>query len=75
MGFGTSIGAGALRPLAAKFPVATGGSWVLEGNMRQVAGHLFTQGLWAFELVSVLILVAMVGAIVVAKHRGGSRRA
>ena len=36
-------------------------------NVKNVSALMFTDYLWAFELVSFLILVAIVGAIVIAK--------
>ncbi len=36
-------------------------------NVRNVAASLFTDYLWSFELISILILVSIVGAVVIAK--------
>ncbi|MBI3287738.1 MAG: NADH-quinone oxidoreductase subunit J [Chloroflexi bacterium] len=41
----------------------------LGGNTEALGRLLFTQYLFAFEVVSVLLLVAMVGAVVLAKRR------
>ena len=35
-------------------------------NVKNVSAFMFTDYLWAFELISFLILVAIVGAIVIA---------
>jgi NADH-quinone oxidoreductase subunit J len=39
----------------------------LDENVKNISALMFTDYLWAFELVSFLILVAVVGAIVIAK--------
>jgi len=39
------------------------------GTLEQVGGLLYTRWLLPFEAVSLLLLVAMVGAVVVAKPR------
>jgi NADH-quinone oxidoreductase subunit J len=39
----------------------------LNENVKNVSALMFTDYLWAFELVSFLILIAIVGAIVIAK--------
>jgi NADH-quinone oxidoreductase subunit J len=41
------------------------------GNLEAVGFRLFVDALLPFEIVSVLLLVAMVGAIVLARDRGG----
>ncbi len=41
-----------------------------EGNIEQVARSLFTQFLWPFELVAVLLVIAVVGAVVLARRSG-----
>jgi len=57
-------GAGALRlPLAAP-PPASG-----PGNTETLAGVLFSEYLLPFELASVLLLVAIVGSVIMAKKR------
>jgi NADH-quinone oxidoreductase subunit J len=40
-----------------------------EGNTEQIAGVLFSQYLLPFEIASVLLLVAVVGSVVMAKKR------
>jgi NADH-quinone oxidoreductase subunit J len=40
-----------------------------EENVKNVAASMFVDYLWAFELVSFLILAAVIGAIVIAKKR------
>lgn len=52
------LGPPGARPIAADF-----------GTVRAVGRLLFTQYLLPFEITSVLLLVAMVGAVVVAKQR------
>ena len=42
-------------------------------NLRQLGLALFNQYLLPFEVTSILLLVAMVGAIVLTKKRKGSR--
>lgn len=37
-------------------------------NTRNVAALMFTDYLWAFELIGFLIIAAMIGAVVIAKH-------
>lgn len=39
------------------------------GTVEQVATVLFTKYLYPFELTSILLLVAMIGAVILAKHR------
>jgi NADH-quinone oxidoreductase subunit J len=43
-----------------------------EGAIAPVAGPLFREYLLAFEITSVLLLVAVVGAVVLAKRRDGT---
>jgi NADH-quinone oxidoreductase subunit J len=38
-------------------------------NVVQIARLLFTDHLWAFEITSVLLVIAVVGAVVLARHR------
>jgi NADH-quinone oxidoreductase subunit J len=38
-------------------------------NVTQIARLLFTDYLWAFEITSVLLVIAVVGAVVLARHR------
>ena len=48
--------------------VATEASTALGGNVEQVGWLLYTDYLIPFELASILLLVAMIGAIVLAKR-------
>jgi len=57
---------GAARPI----PPAATAEPVVGGNTRAVASALFTGYLLPFEIVSIYLLVAMVGAIVLAKKEG-----
>ena len=41
-------------------------------NIRQVAWWVFTDYVWAFQLTGLLLTVAVVGAVVLARQRGGS---
>lgn len=41
------------------------------GNVRSVATELFTKYVWPFELVAGLLVVAVVGAVVLARGNGG----
>jgi NADH-quinone oxidoreductase subunit J len=40
------------------------------GNIQRVARTMFTDFLWAFELTAVLLVIAVVGAVVLARHSG-----
>ena len=40
-------------------------------NIRQVAWWVFTDYVWAFQLTGLLLTVAVVGAVVLARHRRG----
>ncbi|WP_426574315.1 NADH-quinone oxidoreductase subunit J [Aquihabitans sp. McL0605] len=41
----------------------------LTPNVEQLARSLFTDYLWAFEITSVLLIIAVVGAVTLARHR------
>jgi NADH-quinone oxidoreductase subunit J len=41
-----------------------------EENVKNVAATMFVEYLWAFELISFLIMAAVIGAVVIAKKRG-----
>ena len=41
-------------------------------NIRQVAWWVFTDYVWAFQLTGLLLTVAVVGAVILARHRPGS---
>ena len=49
-------------------PVATAAASPVQGNVEQIGWLLYTDYLIPFEVASVLLLVAMVGAIVLAKR-------
>jgi NADH-quinone oxidoreductase subunit J len=49
-------------------PVAAGGTLPVTGNTEQVGWLLYTNYLIPFEIASMLLLVAMIGAIVLAKR-------
>ena len=51
-------------------PVAARGNAAALGSVRALGGVLFTDYMFAFEATSVLILVAMVGAVVLARREG-----
>jgi NADH-quinone oxidoreductase subunit J len=40
------------------------------GNIQRVARTMFTEFLWAFELTAVLLVIAVVGAVVLARRSG-----
>jgi NADH-quinone oxidoreductase subunit J len=40
------------------------------GNVRRVAEYLFTDFLWAFEITAVLLVIAVVGGVVLARRSG-----
>ena len=48
---------------------AAAGSAVAEGNVERLADTLFSQYLLPFEIASILLLVAVVGSVVMAKKR------
>ncbi|MFO1475669.1 MAG: NADH-quinone oxidoreductase subunit J [Verrucomicrobiota bacterium] len=56
-----------LKALRASAPVATSGSAGAEGGPVALGRLLFTQYLLPFELVSVILLVAMIGVILLSK--------
>jgi NADH-quinone oxidoreductase subunit J len=60
-----------LRSGAPDVPVAAGGESV--SDVRALGRLLFTNYVFAFEATSVLILVAMVGAVVLARREGDQR--
>ncbi len=55
--------------LAAPSPFGVAGGGEALGNTEQVSRLLFSQYLLPFELASILLLVAIVGAVVMAKRR------
>jgi len=54
---------------AFQFPPAPAAAPATEGNTEQIATVLFSQYLLPFEIASVLLLVAVVGSVVMAKKR------
>jgi NADH-quinone oxidoreductase subunit J len=40
------------------------------GNIRRIAEYLFTDFLWAFEITAVLLVIAVVGGVVLARRSG-----
>ncbi|MCA2962046.1 MAG: NADH-quinone oxidoreductase subunit J [Silvanigrellales bacterium] len=65
---GTKVGHGFLRsafqPTNARAPF-----FPEPENLKNVAALMFTDYLWAFELISFLILAAIIGAVVISKKR------
>ena len=55
----------ALKPLAGPDLDAERG-----GNVRQLSEQLFTHYLWAFEITAVLLVIAVVGGVVLARRSG-----
>jgi len=49
-----------------------GGEAIYYGTVKHVGQSLFTKYLLPFELLSILLLVAIIGAVVLAKGRLGS---
>ncbi|MEX2262925.1 MAG: NADH-quinone oxidoreductase subunit J [Bryobacteraceae bacterium] len=66
MAYFINLGAGSFQ-LAAGLPAAA--STASQGNVEQVADVLFSEYLLPFEIASVLLLVAVVGSVVMAKKR------
>ena len=52
-------------------PVASRGDVIAVSSVREVGRTLFTDYMFAFEATSILILVAMVGAVVLARQERG----
>ena len=52
-----------------QLPAASPGSGIPEGNTERLAQALFSEYLLPFEIASVLLLVAVVGSVVMAKKR------
>ena len=86
-GFGTDkVATGQPAAVAPEFDSCTGVPKALEGsaaaiacdgpepisNIRQVAWWVFTDYVWAFQLTGLLLTVAVVGAVILARHRGGA---
>jgi NADH-quinone oxidoreductase subunit J len=64
------LGWALMRASELEVPVAGRGDAAAIGSVRQVGGVLFTDYMFAFEATSILILVAMVGAVVLARREG-----
>jgi NADH-quinone oxidoreductase subunit J len=69
--FGTRIGQGYLGSIAEHLVPGLGRKpfFPEHENVKNVAALMFTDYLWSFELISFLILAAVVGSIVIAKKR------
>ncbi len=50
-------------------PASTGPIEEGSANVTQIARELFTDHLWAFEITSILLVIAVVGAVTLARHR------
>ncbi len=50
----------------------TGGGADLGGNVERVARSLFTDFLWPFEITAALLVLAVVGAVVLARRSSQS---
>jgi NADH-quinone oxidoreductase subunit J len=55
-----------LLPLA---PAGQAPYYPIEENVRNVSAALFTDYVWAFELVGILLMIGLIGAVVIAKKR------
>ena len=83
---GEAVATGQPAAVAPEFDSCTGVPKALEGsaaaiacdgpepisNIRQVAWWVFTDYVWAFQLTGLLLTVAVVGAVILARHRRGS---
>ena len=65
---GTKAGQGYLSPLVERAN-AKGGFFPEADNIKNVAALTFSDYLWSFELISFLILAAVVGSVVISKKR------
>ena len=63
-----SVGGGGAEPTRFKGVAAT------HGSVEAVGTELFTKAIFAFELASALLIVAVIGAIAVARSRQGAVR-
>lgn len=68
---GTRIGQGTLEAGLAQMDAAAvrQAYFPPEENVRNVAVFLFTEYIWAFELIGVLLMIGLIGAVVIAKKR------
>ena len=62
-----------LRTGSMEVPVAGGADDAAVSSVRALGRTLFTDYVFAFEATSILILVAMIGAVVLAHREGGER--
>jgi len=62
----------ALASAASSEPVGSDGGGAIVSSVRELGRVLFTDYMFAFEATSILILVAMVGAVVLARREGES---
>ncbi|NBO37727.1 hypothetical protein EBU99_03990 [bacterium] len=77
VGLGTKVGQGFLTTGLESMGVAQGESvagghhmyFPASENVKNVAASMFVDYLWAFELISFLIMAAVIGAVVIAKKR------
>lgn len=68
------LGALMLVLLAPKNPQKFGAAAEGHGSIEAVGGLIFTEGLPVFELVTALLIVAVIGAIAVARTQPGQRK-
>ena len=68
--FVAELGWALARVVSLGSPVGGRGDGAVIGSVREMGRVLFTQYSFAFEATSVLILVAMVGAVVLARREG-----
>jgi NADH-quinone oxidoreductase subunit J len=68
---GTRIGQGTIQTALAGYapPQGKGLYFPIEENVQNVSAVLFTDYVWAFELVGVLLMIGLIGAVVIAKKR------
>jgi NADH-quinone oxidoreductase subunit J len=64
---GSLIGAGALKVLPGEWGAFTPARLSEIGDIKAVAGVLFTRYLFPFEIASILLLVGIVGAVILSK--------
>jgi NADH-quinone oxidoreductase subunit J len=68
---GTKVGQGAVQAAVSHGAVAA--KTVLHfpeaDNVRNVSALMFTEYVWAFELIGILLMIGLIGAVVIAKKR------
>lgn len=83
LALGTSVGQGAIgsglaasgistfdpQSAATFAPLGRPSYFALDENVKNVSSLLFTDYVWAFELVGVLLMIGLIGAVVIAKKR------